>query len=119
MPYITSEPKTQIDVPVTFSFAQSAVPIRRENETDLALEIIDTSPIIEPATILNHPQKLALDDIAALKIRPARIVASALNIKQKANGIDKSLGQLRQEIKLYLQHKPELVVQALKLVKVR
>ncbi len=63
-------------------------------------------------------QKLALDDIAALKIRPARIVASALNIKQKANGIDKSLGQLRQEIKLCLQHEAELVVQALQLVKV-
>jgi hypothetical protein len=118
MPRMTSEPKAQVAVPITLSSAQVEAPIARQEETDLALEIIDTSSIIEPAIIVNHAQKLALDDIITLKMRPARIVASALNIKQKANGTDKSLEQLRQEIKLCLQHKPELVVQALQLVKV-
>lgn len=118
MPRITSEPKAQVAVPITLSSAQVEAPVARQEETDLALEIIDASPIIEPIARLNHVQKLALFDITALKIRPARIVASTLNIKQKANGTDKSLGQLQQDIKLCLQHKPELVVQALQLVKV-
>lgn len=118
MPRTTSEPKTQKDVPITLPSLQVEVPVTQQREKDLALEIIDTLPIIEPTTILDSPQKLALDDIAALKIRPARIVASALNIKQKANGIDKSLGQLQQDIKVCLQHNVDLVIQALQLVKV-
>jgi hypothetical protein len=118
MPRITSEPKAQVAVPITLSSAQVEAPIARQEETDLALEITDTSSIIEPATIVNHAQKLALDDIITLKMRPARIVASALNIKQKANSTDKSLRQLQQDIKLCLQHKPDLVIQALQLVKV-
>jgi hypothetical protein len=118
MPRITSEPKAQVAVPITLLSAQVEAPVAKQKETDLALEITDTSSIIEPTTILNYPQKVALDNIATLKIRPARIVASALNIKQKANGIDKSLEQLRQEIKLCLQHKPDLLIQALQLVKV-
>lgn len=118
MPRITLDSKAQTAVPVILSSAQVKAPVARQEETDLALEILDNSPIIEPATLLNHAQKLALDDIAALKIRSARIVASALNIKQKANGTDKLLEQLRQEIKVCLQHKPELVIQALQLVKV-
>ena len=80
------------------SSAQVEATVIRQEETDLALEILDKSPIVEPTTILNHAEELTLDDIAALKIRPARIVSSVLNIKQKANGIDKSLEQLRQEI---------------------
>ena len=118
IPHITSEPKAQVAVPITLSSAQAEAPIARQEETDLALKITDASSIIEPATIVNQVEKIALDDIDTLKIRPARIVASALNIKQKANGIDKSLGQLRQEIKLCLQHNSDLVVQALQLVKV-
>jgi hypothetical protein len=117
MPHITSDSKVHRDVPVTLLSAQVKAPVARQEEADLALEITDTSPITEPATIVDSLQKLALDDIATLKLRPARIVASALNIKQKANGTDKSLGQLQQDIKVCLQHKPELVVQALQLVK--
>lgn len=82
-------------------------------EATIALKEI----IEEPAPNNNYARKQVLEDIAALKIRSARKVASVLGIKQKANGADKSLNCLQQEIIQQLESKLGQVIQALELAK--
>lgn len=70
----------------------------------------------EPATLTTKevdPYNLALEDIAALKLRTARKVASALNVKQKVNGKDKSLDWLQREIRQRLINHQQDVITAL------
>lgn len=86
-----------------------------ETKVQAATKMRSLEQIVESYTIIAPDKRLALDDIAVLKIRSARKVASALGIRQKANGADKSLNCLQQEIRQQLESKPELVIRALKL----
>jgi len=91
-----------------------AFPVELGHESKVS-EISIKEATTEPFIALAPSGKLVLNNIDTLKIRSARKVASALGIKQKANGTDKSLKCLQQEIRQQLESDYGQVVQALQL----
>lgn len=100
-------------IPIALSPIPVEAPLALEERTLLALEITVTETTEEPVIILNHAEEVALNDIAGLKIRSARKVASALGIKQKTNGKDKPLNWLQRELIQKLESHQEQLIQAL------
>ena len=84
-----------------------------ESETEPAL------PLLPPAA---EPQRgtttaLILDEIASIKLRPARLVCSQLGIPQKKHRKSRPLADLREEILQHFLSNQQVVIAALEVAK--
>lgn len=107
-----TELSTQLFSTLALELNTALVP---EMRTQVAPEILAKESIKEPCTTIAADKKLVLDSITALKIRNARKVASALDIKQKTNGKDKPLNWLQKELMQKLESHQEQLTRALQL----
>lgn len=112
------ESKSQaLELRVAPSPVAQEIVVVAETKAQVATKMRSLKQTVEPCTTIAPDKKLVLDDITALKIRSARKIASTLGIRQKANGADKSLNCLQQEIRQQLESNYGQVVLALELVK--
>ena len=88
--------------------------IKVEAETELALPLLPPAAEPEPET---QTTALILDEIASIKLRPARLVCSQLGIPQKRHRKSRPLADLREEILQHFLSNQQVVITALEAAK--
>lgn len=103
---LTAPPVTVADLPILESLSE--VPVL---SSSILLSQGKTSLEVELRELLMGI------DIDNLQLRPARKIAKALNIAQKINGRDQTLGFLRNQIKVKLQQLDALPVETVEVLR--
>ena len=85
-----------------------------ESETEPALPLLPPAAEPEPET---QTTALILDEIASIKLRPARLVCSQLGIPQKRHRKSRPLAVLREEILQHFLSNQQVVITALEAAK--
>ncbi len=101
-------------------------PATAQVEVPIASKEPEQVPLEEPARVEDAPssqseptleQLLKGIDLDKLQLRPARKIASRLNIAQKVGGKDQPLGFLRAQIKKRLEEQPQEVAPVIEEIK--